>query len=376
MPTAENEYKEFAWGKQNYGKKFEPMWVNRGKVEGDYDVKLDLWFCGVCHSDLHLTENHLHETMYPIVPGHELAGYVAEVGPKVTRIKVGDRAAIGVSVDSCLECEMCKAGMEQYCVNGKSVHTYNDKKRYGHIPGNPEERTFGGYSGTYTLHEHFVFKLPDAMELEKVGPVLCAGITLYDPLIHWGAVEAAAQGKKMTIGVAGIGGLGTMGIKLAAAMGHRVVAISTSNGKEKMAREKGATDFVVSKDPEQMKAWAGKIDLLLNCVSAVHELNFYLPLVATNGTMVMLGIMSGDHSINQMDLMAERKTVASSHIGGNRAIEGLLELCAKHGIAPDIQMITADQLDWAYEQLAANKDGLRYVIDIKKSMQNEAFMPK
>lgn len=205
------------------------------------------------------------------------------------------------------------------------------------------------------------------MDLEVVGPVLCAGITLYDPLVHWGAVENSGK-KQMTIGVAGIGGLGTMGVKLANALGHKVVAISTSTAKEQMAREKGASGFCVSKDPESMKAHAGTIDLLLNTVSVVHELNHYLPLLAPNGTMVMLGIMSGDHSINQMDLMGERKTVASSHIGGNASIEGLLELCAKHGIAPDTQTITADKLDWAYEQLGYNKDGVRYVIDIKKSM--------
>lgn len=366
METQENEYKEVAWGKQNYGKPFEPMWINRGKVIGDYDVKLDLLFCGVCHSDMHLTENHLHETMYPIVPGHELAGVVAEVGPKVTKIKVGDNVGVGVSVDSCLNCGMCQKQEEQYCENGKSVHTYNDKKRYGHIPGNPEERTFGGYSGSYTLHEHFVFKIPDSMSLEVVGPVLCAGITVFDPLRHWGATS----GKKMTVGIAGVGGLGTMAIKLAKAYGHHVVAISTSANKEQMAKEKGADTFVISKDPKSMEANAGTIDLLLNCVAAVHELSHYLPLLRYNGTMVMLGIMSDDHSINHMDLMGNRKTVASSHIGGNAAIEELFETCAKHGIAPDCQTITADKLDWAYEQLTANKDGVRYVIDIKKSLAN------
>lgn len=333
-PLADNEYREMAWGKQNYGMKFEPMWINRGKVQGPHDVKVEILYCGICHSDLHLVENHLAETMYPIVPGHEIAGVVAEVGSGVTKVKVGDRVGVGVSADSCLECEMCENLEEQYCLNGKSVHTYNDKKRYGHIPGNQEERTFGGYSGSYTLHEHFVFLIPDAMDLKVVGPVLCAGITLFDPMRHWGATK-----KKMTIGVIGIGGLGTMGIKLAAALGHKVVAVSTSVNKKQMAMEKGATDFVVSKDPESMKAYHGTIDLLLNCVSVVHELSFYLPLLKYNGTMVMLGIMSDDHTINHMDLMGNRKTVASSHIGGNRAIEELFELCAKHGIHPDIEVV-------------------------------------
>jgi uncharacterized zinc-type alcohol dehydrogenase-like protein len=166
--------------------------------------------------------------------------------------------------------------------------------------------------------------------MDKVGPILCAGITLFDPMIHWGAMK-----KKMTIGVIGVGGLGTMGIKLARAYGHHVVAVSTSPNKEAMAKEKGADTFVVSKDPKSMEANAGTIDLLLNCVSAVHELSEYLPLLKYNGTMVMLGIMSGDHSINHMDLMGTRKTVASSHIGGNAAIEELMICCAKHGIAPD-----------------------------------------
>ena len=198
------------------------MWINRPKILGDFDVKFDTIFCGVCHSDLHHTANHFGVTKYPIVPGHEMVGLVTEVGSRVTKVKVGDYVGIGVVSDSCLNCSNCDIGDEQYCEGGKNVATYNDMKRHGHIGGNPESQTFGGYSACNVLHEHFTIKMPENLPLEAASPLLCAGITMYDPLKYWGATE----GKKMKIGIAGVGGLGTMGIKLAKALGHEVYAIS------------------------------------------------------------------------------------------------------------------------------------------------------
>jgi len=230
--------------------------------------------------------------MYPIVPGHELCGTVTEVGPKVTKVKVGDNVGVGCIVDSCLECVTCDAGHEQYCEKGGNTHTYNATKTYGHISGNQEVQTFGGYSGSNVVHEHFIIKVPDGLPLEKVGPIMCAGITLFDPLVHWGAYNS---GKTMSIGIVGIGGLGTMGIKLAKAMGHRVVAISNSPNKAQLAADKGADAFVVATDPESMKAEEGKLDLILNTASAGHQLQLYIPLLRANATLVQLGLITAPH---------------------------------------------------------------------------------
>mmetsp|Transcript_11207 Transcript_11207/g.18853 ORF Transcript_11207/g.18853 Transcript_11207/m.18853 type:complete len:204 (+) Transcript_11207:1059-1670(+) len=203
------------------------MFINRPKV-GDFDVKFETIFCGICHSDLHHTYNHFGTAKYPIVPGHEMVGRVVEVGSKVSKVKVGDHVGVGVISDSCLNCHSCDIGDEQYCEGGKHVATYNDMKRYSHIGGNPDSQTFGGYSASNVLNEHFTIKIPKGIPLERASPLLCAGITMYDPLKHWGATE----GKKMRIGVAGIGGLGTMGIKLAKALGHEVFAISNEASQE------------------------------------------------------------------------------------------------------------------------------------------------
>ena len=242
----ENEYKEIAWGLAKFGDKFSPFYINRPKVS-DYDVRFEVLYCGVCHSDLHYGRNDFGGATFPLVPGHEIVGQVLEVGSKVTKVKVDVRVGNGCISDACLDCRNCGLGDEQYCFGGKSVHTYADKKRYTHIGGNPDAMTYGGYSGSQCLHEHFIMKIPDAIPLEKAGPILCAGITMYDPLRYWGATK---EGSHMAIGIVGIGGLGTMGIKLAKALGHKVVAISTSTTKKDMALEKGADEFIVSTDPE------------------------------------------------------------------------------------------------------------------------------
>ncbi len=278
----DNEYREVAWGIDDKEAKFKPMWINRPKV-GDFDVKFEMKYCGICHSDVHLGLNHLGGSIYPMVPGHELVGTVVEVGPKVTKVKVGDNVGVGCIIDSCLACDSCHQGDEQYCEKGGNTHTYNSMKTYGHVGGNQETQNFGGYSGSNTVHEHFIIKIPDHLPLDTAGPILCAGITMYEPLRHW---EATKEGVKMTIGIVGIGGLGTMGIKQAKALGHTVYAISTTAAKEKLAKEKGADGFVVSTDADSMAANANKCDLIINTVSAQHELSHYLSLLRTNGTLV------------------------------------------------------------------------------------------
>ena len=368
----DNEYTDIAWGLKTCaaGQKFEPFLINRAKV-GDMDVKVDMHYCGVCHTDVHIGLNHLGGSMYPMVPGHELAGVVEEVGAKVTKVKVGDKVGIGCLCDACMDCGACKEGDEQYCEKGGWCHVYNDTKKYGHIGGNQETQTFGGYSGSHVLHEHFIIKMPENLPLEKAAPLLCAGITMYDPLKFWGATK---EGSKMTIGIIGVGGLGTMGIKLANALGHRVVAISTSPSKEAMAKEKGAHAFVVSTDEASMKAEAAKIDLILNTVAAPHQASHYLSLLAQGGTIVQLGVFAEPHQISQMPLIVQRKSVAGSLIGGIKNTEEMLEFCSKHNILPDTQTIEAKEIDWAWDQLSTtNKDGIRYVIDIKKSRENKDF---
>ena len=284
----DDEYSEAAWGKVTPDAKFTPMNIPRAKV-GDMDVKLEILYCGICHSDLHRGLNELGGGLYPIVPGHEMVGRVVEVGSKVTKVKVGDSAGIGCLADACLDCGACKHGDEQYCEAWGYQHTYGTKKYPGgHQGGNPAVQTFGGYSGSHVLHEHFIIAIPDNIPLERAAPLLCAGITMYEPLRHWGATS----GKPMSIGVIGIGGLGTMGLKLAKAMGHRVVAISTSPAKEAIAMEKGADAFVVSKDPESMKSETGNLDLILNTVAAPHQCSMYLPLLAQGGVLVQLGVIA------------------------------------------------------------------------------------
>jgi uncharacterized zinc-type alcohol dehydrogenase-like protein len=300
IPIGDDEEKVVAWGLESADGKHKPVWIPRGKV-GDEHVKFDLLYCGVCHSDVHIGENIFGGCSYPCVTGHELFGRVTEVGSKVTKVQVGDYVGVGCMVDSCLSCSQCENGDEQYCLKG-NTNTYQSTRKHGRVPGNQSLTTYGGYSASNTVHEHFIIKVPEGIPHEKVGPILCAGITLYDPLKYWGA----AGEKKLNIGVIGIGGLGTMGIKFAAAMGNNVVAISTSASKEALAREKGATGFICSTDPESMAAHARSLDLILNTVSFHHDLNPYMGLLAKNGTIVMMGIIAKPMQFNQVPLFVNR----------------------------------------------------------------------
>lgn len=300
--------------------------------------------------------------------GHEVAGVVAEVGAKVTKVKVGDHVGLGVIHDSCMDCPSCNDGEENYCQKGM-VEAYDSDKAQdyeSHIGGNMDVHTLGGYSGSCVVHERFVLKLPEEMPLEKVGPILCAGITVYDPLRYWGATK---EGKKMCIGVAGIGGLGTMGLKLAKSLGHRVVAISSSDKKEKMALEKGADAYVNSSDYKSMNEENGKIDLIINTISASHSVQHLMQLLTTKGIIVNVGVPTEAYSIQPMEICGTRKTITTSFIGGMAAQQELIDHCFKHQVYPDVQIVEAKDIDDCWQKLdKGNTDGIRYVLDVEKSL--------
>jgi uncharacterized zinc-type alcohol dehydrogenase-like protein len=365
----DSEYPEVAWGKEAKDKKISSFTIPRAKVT-DYQVKFEMLYCGICHTDTHIGNNDWGGTKYPCVPGHELLGKVTEVGAKVTKFKVGDHVGVGCLVDACKDCFCCNEGNEQYCMKGMTG-TYNGTKQHGRVGGNQDTQTFGGYTGSNVVHEDFVIKMPDGIDLEKAAPILCAGITMYSPLNHW---KCTKGGK--TVGVVGVGGLGTMGIKLAKALGNKVVAISTSAKKEQIAKDKGADIFVVSTDEASMKANAGLCDVILNTVSADHQLSTYLPLLAKSGTLVQIGGVTGAHSMVQMPLLFSRLSVSGSLIGGIKETQECIDLCAAKGIYPDCKTVEAKDIDWCWDQLTgSNPDGIRFVIDIKKSLENKEFLP-
>jgi len=367
----ESEFAEIAWGIPKSGEKHAPIWIARPKVT-DSAVRFEMLYCGICHSDVHTGVNDWGPCNFPFVGGHELLGRVVEVGSKVTKFKVGDAVGVGCFIDACLDCVNCEKGDEQYCLKGMTG-TYNGEKKHGRCGGNQETRTAGGYSASHTVHEDFVLKIPDGMDLVKTAPILCAGITMYSPLMHWGA----GTGEKKTVGIVGIGGLGTMGIKLAKALGNDVMAISSSAHKEALAKEKGATMFACSRDPESMKANAGKCDLILNTVSASHDINTYLPLLSKGGaTCVQLGGVTSPHAVHQFGLMMNRMSIAGSLIGGIKETQDCIDLCFKHGIYPDCTVVEAKDIDSCWDKLTkTNADGIRYVIDIKKSLENKDYIP-
>jgi len=366
----EDEYPVRAWGVEEHGGSFKELTIYRPEV-GDHSVKFEMKYCGICHSDVHNVLNEMSEirgSMYPIVPGHELVGTVVEVGDKVTRVKVGDNIGVGCIRDSCLNCEVCEGGDECYCLKG-FTHTYNTLKRkdYNHIGGNPEVQNWGGYSEFDVVHEHFVIKIPDGMPLEKAGPILCAGITMWSPLNHWGATNTD---KKLNIGIVGIGGLGTMGIKLAAALGHRVVAISSSDKKRELAKLRGATGYVVSRDRDSVAAEQRKLDLILNTVSAHHDIAPYLSMLKNDGTLVQLGCIAKPMQYTQMMLCLRRISIAGSLIGGIPATQEVIDFCFEKEIYPDIELVEAGDLERVFTELQDNNSAAkRYVLDIKKSLE-------
>jgi alcohol dehydrogenase (NADP+) len=315
------------------------------------DVVIEILYCGVCHSDLHNVRNDWGNAQYPMVPGHEIIGRVVDVGPEVTRFKAGDRVGVGCLVDSCRHCGACGKGWEQYCENG-ATYTYNGTDP---VDGT---RTQGGYSEKVVVAEHFVLKVPDALDLAGAAPLLCAGITLYSPLRHWGVKPGSR------VAIVGLGGLGHMGLKLAKAMDAHVTLFSRSPGKEADARRLGADRIVISTDPAQMAAVAGQFDLIVDTVPYAHDVNPYVPTLATGGTMVMVGYLGPLEGFNSGPLVFSRRALAGSLIGGIAETQEMLDFCGQHGITSDIEMIGIQDIDDAYERLLKADVKYRFVIDM------------
>ncbi len=340
-----------AYGAHAADKPIEAMSIER-RAPGPRDVQIDIAFCGICHSDLHTVRSEWPGTLYPCVPGHEIVGHVTAVGGDVGKFKVGDTVGVGCLVDSCQHCESCAEGLEQYCING-FVGTYN-----GATPDAPGY-TLGGYAQQIVVDEKFVLKVTHGEDqLAAVAPLLCAGITTYSPLRHW----KAGPGKK--VGIVGIGGLGHMGIKLAHAMGAHTVAFTTSEGKRQDALDLGADEVVISRDDAQMQQHAGSFDFILNTVAASHDLDAFTALLKRDGTMCLLGAPASPHpSPSIFPLVFGRKSIAGSLIGGIAETQEMLDFCAEHGIVSEIEMVTAQQINDAYERMLTSDVKYRFVID-------------
>ncbi|WP_322042443.1 NAD(P)-dependent alcohol dehydrogenase [Paraburkholderia sp. J67] len=318
----------------------------------ELDVRIDVQYCGVCHSDLHQARNEWRNTLYPVVPGHEIVGRVAEVGTGVTRFKVGELVGVGCLVDSCRTCGSCEEGLEQYCENG-FVGTYNGNDR---VSG---DVTFGGYSTQLVVDEAFVLRVPDNLDAAAAAPLLCAGITTYSPLRTWGA----GPGKK--VGIVGLGGLGHMGVKIAHAMGAHVVLFTTSPSKIEDGKRLGADEVVISKDPEQMAKHLNSFDLIVNTVAAPHDLNPFIELLKRDGTLTLVGAPEHDHPSPQVfNLIMKRRRLAGSLIGGIAETQEMLDFCGKHGITSDVEMIQMQDINAAYERMLKSDVKYRFVIDI------------
>ena len=318
---------------------------------GPYDVVVDIEFCGVCHSDIHQVRGEWNNSRYPMVPGHEIVGKVSAVGNAVKRFKAGDRAAVGVIVDSCRVCENCKDNEEQYCEKG-AVETYNGKQYDG-------QPTHGGYSSVIVTDEHFVHTVSPKLDPAGVAPLLCAGITTYSPLRHWG-VKAGQK-----VGLIGLGGLGHMGLKFAHSFGAHVVQFTTSMSKVEDAKRLGADEVVNSKDEAQMAAHKGSFDFILDTVSAQHDLNVYLGLLKRNGTLCQVGLPEKPEEVAAFSLTANRRSLAGSSIGGMKQTQEMLDYCAEHTIVSDVEIIPIGKVNEAYERVLKSDVKYRFVIDMK-----------
>jgi len=323
------------------------------RTPGELDIALDVLYCGVCHSDLHTARGEWGNTIYPSVPGHEIVGKVTAVGSLVSKFKVGDVVGVGCMVDSCQHCQPCAEGIEQYCENG-FTGTYNGPMFGG------GENTYGGYSTAMVVNEKFVLKVShDEASLAAVAPLLCAGITTYSPLSQW----KIGPGSK--VGIVGLGGLGHMGVKIAAAMGAHVVLFTTSESKREDAKRLGAHEVVVSKNEAEMAAQAGKLDFILNTVAAPHNLDPFLNALKLDGTMTLVGAPDSPHpSPGVFNLILKRRRLAGSLIGGIKETQEMLDFCAKHGIVSDIEMIRMDEINTAYERMLKSDVKYRFVIDL------------
>ncbi len=327
-----------------------PFTFNRRDL-GQDDVKIDILFCGVCHSDLHFARDEWHFTVYPAVPGHEIVGRVAEVGAGVTNYKVGDHVGVGCLVDSCRHCSACTQGLQQYCEVGMTG-TYGGTEP---VIGGP---TFGGYSNSIVVDKSYVLRIPEAMDPAATAPLLCAGITLYSPLRYWGA----GPGKK--VGIVGLGGLGHMGVKLAHAMGAHTVLFTTSPSKLADGKRLGADEAVLSTDPEQVAAHAGSFDFVIDTVAATHDLAPLFNLLKREGTLVQVGAPEHPLPVAVFPLIMKRRNFSGSMIGGIPETQEMLDFCAAHNIVADVEIIPIQQINEAYERMLKSDVKYRFSIDM------------
>ena len=337
-----------AYGATSATEPLVPMKIDRRDL-GPRDVLIEIKYAGICHSDIHTVRSEWGECPYPLVPGHEIAGIVTEVGPEVTKHRVGDRVGVGCMVNSCGECVNCRKGEEQFCLKG-NVQTYASIDRDGTV-------TQGGYSTHIVVTEDFVLRIPDGLELDVAAPLLCAGITTYSPLRHWNA----GPGRK--VAVVGLGGLGHMAVKIAHAMGAEVTVLSQSLKKQEDGLRLGADRYFATSDPDTFTALRGEFDLIVNTVSAQLPIDSYLGLLAVDGALVNVGAPPEPLSVNAFSLIGGRRSFAGSLIGGIRETQEMLDFCAEHRLGAEIEVIPAEKINEAYERVLASDVRYRFVID-------------
>jgi uncharacterized zinc-type alcohol dehydrogenase-like protein len=331
------------------GAKFERSSVERRDL-GAQDVLIDIAYAGICHSDIHQVREEWGSSIFPMVPGHEIAGTVSAVGSGVSRYAVGDRVGVGCFVDSCRECEHCLSGEDQYCLKG-NVATYNGRDYSG-------AETYGGYATQIVVDENYVLRLPDGVSLEAAAPLLCAGVTTWSPLRHWGA----GPGKR--VAVVGLGGLGHMAVQFAAALGAEVTVLSQSLSKRDDGLALGATEYRATSDRATFTELAGTFDLIVNTVSADIKVNAFLSLLRLNGTMVFVGAPENPQKFHPFALLGGRRSLAGSAIGSIRETQEMLDFCGEHGIGARVEVISADDVDAAYDRVVDSQVRYRYVIDV------------
>jgi uncharacterized zinc-type alcohol dehydrogenase-like protein len=319
----------------------------------EHDVVIDIQFCGICHSDIHTVRSEWGEATYPVVPGHEIAGVVRQVGAKVTKYKVGDRVGVGCFVDSCRTCAHCQQDLDNYCLTGNNP-TYNGYEKDG------KTQTQGGYSDVIVVDENYVLKIPSSLRLDEAAPLLCAGITLYSPLMHW----KAGPGKKVAI--MGLGGLGHMGVKIARALGAEVTVLSHSEKKREDAIRMGAHHFLSTHDKSVFREYAGTFDLIINTVSSADiDMASYFGLLKLDATLVSVGAPDKPLTFHPISLIMMRRNYAGSVIGSIKETQEMLDFCAKHNITPEIEVITPEKVNEAYERVLKSDVRYRFVIDMK-----------
>lgn len=339
-----------SYATQSATSKLEPFNIDR-REPGDNDVQIDILYSGVCHSDIHQARNEWNESVYPMVPGHEIFGKVIKVGKNVKKFKAGDLAAVGVMVDSCRKCRECQQQLEQYCDEGMTG-TYNAPERNG------SGMTMGGYSTQIVTDERFVYTVSSKLDPKGVAPLLCAGITTYSPLKYVGA----SKGHK--IGIVGLGGLGHMAVKFAVAFGGEVTMLSTSKSKEADAKKLGAHNFALTTDKSQMKKLSNHFDIIINTISAEHEYENYLRLLGVNGKMVVVGLPTKDPQVSPFTLVGKRRSLIGSMIGGTAETQEMLDYCAEKNIVSDVEVIPMSYINEAYERMIKNDVKYRFVIDM------------